>query len=282
LPPRLAAVCPGGYTTNYTVSTRVATNHPNDWVVTDNATGLMWKECPEASGQTAGNGTCSNEAVAMTWADAVAAANGSSYAGYSDWHLSNINELRSLVDRGCFNPAINDSKFPQLGQGSYNYYYWSSTTYGLHSDKAWYVYFNYDGETQAVDKVSARSVRLVRGPQSLDNFDSTKPVATTNAASSITATDATLNGTASDGGAATTAEFEYGTTASYGSSVAAAPATIAGSTAVSATLVGLTCGMTYHFRLDATNNAGTSNGADQTFTTVICNDVIFRDDFETH
>ncbi|HZL27849.1 MAG TPA: IPT/TIG domain-containing protein [Acidobacteriaceae bacterium] len=99
------------------------------------------------------------------------------------------------------------------------------------------------------------------------------PAATTGAATSITGTGATLNGTVNDDGVATTVAFEYGTSASYGTSVAAttpAGGTLSagsGSTAASVDLTSLTPGTTYHFRVDATGNGVTVNGSDATFTT---------------
>lgn len=99
------------------------------------------------------------------------------------------------------------------------------------------------------------------------------PTATTNAASALTATSATLNGTVTSGGAATTVTFDYGTTASYGSTAAYAGNPLAGTAtnaSVPAALTGLTCNTLYHYRVRATNSAGTTNGSDQTFTTPVC------------
>ncbi len=64
--------------------------------------------------------------------------------------------------------------------------------------------------------------------------------------------------------------FEYGPTSAYGSRTPTQSLPTA-STAqtVSAQLPGLSAGTTYHFRLVATNAGGTTNGADQTFTTTI-------------
>ncbi|MBK8323910.1 MAG: right-handed parallel beta-helix repeat-containing protein [Betaproteobacteria bacterium] len=96
------------------------------------------------------------------------------------------------------------------------------------------------------------------------------PTATTSAASAITSTGATLNGNVNDRGAATTVTFEYGTTTSYGTSIAATPATVAagaGNVAVAATLAGLAPSTTYQFRVRGTNSAGTTLGANQSFTT---------------
>ena len=95
------------------------------------------------------------------------------------------------------------------------------------------------------------------------------PFATTLAASAIQPESAVLNATVNAVGADTTVNFDYGTTTAYGSSVTATPASVTGTTtttAVSAALDGLIPGMTYHFRLRASNENGTSLGADMTFT----------------
>jgi|GEM_PF-1164116 len=107
-----------------------------------------------------------------------------------------------------------------------------------------------------------------------------KPTATTSAGTSPTGTGETLNGSVNDNGAITTVGFDYGTSTAYGSSAAATTnATIpagSGSKAVSVILAGLKCGgITYHFRVNATNSAGTSNGSDLTFTTAtVCPAVV--------
>ncbi len=100
-----------------------------------------------------------------------------------------------------------------------------------------------------------------------------KPSVTTNAATTVTATGATLNGTVSSNGASTTVTFDYGLTTSYGSTVTAVQSPLASGasrSAVSATLTGLTCGTLYHFRAKGVNNSGTTNGGDLTFTTSAC------------
>jgi hypothetical protein len=74
-------------------------------------------------------------------------------------------------------------------------------------------------------------------------------------ATSVTATSATLNGTAVG---ATTASFRYGTTSAYGVEV---PATIAADGSAQAT-ISVTPGTTYHFRIVA----DTGEGEDKTFT----------------
>ena len=91
----------------------------------------------------------------------------------------------------------------------------------------------------------------------------------TGSATSVTTTTATLNGTVDPNGRATTWYFEYGTSTSYGSKTAEKSAGSGTSTTgVSAPVSGLTRGRLYHYRLVATSDAGTSRGADQTFSTV--------------
>ena len=96
------------------------------------------------------------------------------------------------------------------------------------------------------------------------------PLVSTGSASSITQTAATLNATVNPEGTATTYQFQWGPTGTYGYH---APATYvsAGSDstahAVSTPLSGLAPGTTYHFRIVAKSAAGTSKGTDQRFTT---------------
>ncbi len=96
------------------------------------------------------------------------------------------------------------------------------------------------------------------------------PTAITNAATSITSSGATLNGTINAKGASTTVTFEYGTTTNYGTTVTADPSIVTGSsaTSVSYSLSGLTAGTTYHYKVVGVNASGTTNGDDMTFTTL--------------
>jgi hypothetical protein len=101
------------------------------------------------------------------------------------------------------------------------------------------------------------------------------PTVTTNAATGISSTGATLNGTVNDNGADTTVTFDYGLSApDYGTNVAATTGgTITagtGSTSVAKTLTGLTCNTTYHFRANGVSSAGSTNGLDASFTTSAC------------
>ena len=98
----------------------------------------------------------------------------------------------------------------------------------------------------------------------------TAPSATTDAASSVTATTAQVNGKVIAHGAATAYVFEYGTTTGFGQ-IAPLPSGNAGSgTAslpVTASLSGLAPNTTYVYRLVATNSQGTTTGPVMQFGT---------------
>src|SRR5205807_356900 len=95
------------------------------------------------------------------------------------------------------------------------------------------------------------------------------PSTTTSAASAIGSAGATLNGLVNPQGVATTYQFQWGAGTSYGQT--SASASLSADTvdhAVSLDLTGLTPNTTYHYRLAASGNAGSTTGADQTLTTV--------------
>ncbi len=95
------------------------------------------------------------------------------------------------------------------------------------------------------------------------------PVGTTQSATNISSSGATLNGTVNPNYLSTTITFEYGTTTGYGSTVMASQSPITGSSGmiVSSDISGLTGGTTYHFRVKAVNSLGTVYGDDMSFTT---------------
>ena len=95
------------------------------------------------------------------------------------------------------------------------------------------------------------------------------PTATTGAAVSIGHSSATLRGRVNPKGAKTSHYFEYGLTAAYGNRTASRTLAAGNRTrTVSAGLTGLQPGVTYHYRLVATNANGTDLGNDRTFTTL--------------
>jgi len=102
-------------------------------------------------------------------------------------------------------------------------------------------------------------------------FTLAAPTASTVAASNITTTTATLNGTvdalSANANYPVTVHFEWGLTAAYGNSTPNQVIT-GGSQAVSADIAGLSAALTYHYRVVATNADNTVNSTDATFATI--------------
>jgi alpha-tubulin suppressor-like RCC1 family protein/phosphodiesterase/alkaline phosphatase D-like protein len=134
-------------------------------------------------------------------------------------------------------------------------------------------------ETGESSPASGKTIRILlqAGGGGRSHFDRVRltalptnpPIVTTDAASSLTQTGATLNGTVNPLGQTASVSFSYGPTSAYGSTVTATPATISGSTAlaVSADLTGLPADSTWHYRVVAETAGGQVVGEDQTFTT---------------
>jgi uncharacterized repeat protein (TIGR03803 family) len=110
--------------------------------------------------------------------------------------------------------------------------------------------------------------KTIDGPQQTFTTLPLPPGVTTNSATSVASSSATLNATVDPNGAATYVRFDYGLDASYGNST---PAQAAGSAnspvSVSASLTNLEPNVTYHYRAVAINSGGSSSGSDQSFST---------------
>ncbi len=96
------------------------------------------------------------------------------------------------------------------------------------------------------------------------------PTSTTDAATAITTTTATLNGTVNPADQNTVVIFQYGLSEEYDGQITALQSPFSGteSVAVSANLSNLTRDEKYHFRVVATNSLGTTYGLDQFFMTM--------------
>ena len=90
------------------------------------------------------------------------------------------------------------------------------------------------------------------------------PFAVTSATTNMARFSARLNGSLYPHGLTTTVYFQYGTTTSYGFT----RHSTTGPQSVSANINGLASHTTYHFRIAATNSAGTTYSSDRTFTTL--------------
>lgn len=96
----------------------------------------------------------------------------------------------------------------------------------------------------------------------------TAPAASTNAATNLARTSATLNAHVTPHSSQTTFWFEYGDSSSFGSVTSFQSAGNNNtSNAVSAAVSGLNPATKYYFRVNAQNQYGTVNGSTQTFTT---------------
>lgn len=110
-----------------------------------------------------------------------------------------------------------------------------------------------------------------------DIYGTTAPTLTTEAASSLAVTTATLNGTitALGGANVTVSGFAYGTVSSLTTTIATTTGSGTASsvpTAITAAISSLTCATTYYFRPYATNSVGTGLGTIVSFTTSACPD----------
>lgn len=130
-----------------------------DGTVNHKSTGLMWMQC--SLGQVWAAGACENSVTVFTWKDALQATEevnlGGGYAGYTDWRLPDIKELESIVEQGCWAPAINLAVFP--GTASSNY--WSSSLFTSIAWRALAVRFA-SGTINFYDQDNEYMVRLVR------------------------------------------------------------------------------------------------------------------------
>ncbi|EIC23193.1 protein kinase domain-containing protein [Thiorhodovibrio frisius] len=149
-----------------------------DGTLTDLSTGLQWMRC--SLGQKWTGTTCAGSAVKMTW-DAIMP-NGQQktwpeFAGYSDWRVPTIDELKTLVycssgqpdywkvtNSACkghyVRPTIHLEAFPNTP----SICFWSASPPTNYSYGAWPVSFN-DGYVNLGNKSNGSAVRLVRGGQ---------------------------------------------------------------------------------------------------------------------
>jgi hypothetical protein len=142
-----------------------------DGTLTDTVNGLMWDQCSWGlSGSTCATGISS----LLTWPQALGAVvsanamnSGAGYKNHNDWRLPNKNELESLVNYSLFFPTIDTTVFPNNESDNY----WSSTSYMPFPGIVWIVDF-YFGNSDVGIGYYGNYVRLVRGGQPIDSFDS--------------------------------------------------------------------------------------------------------------
>lgn len=90
-----------------------------DGTVSDIRTNLMWMRC--SLGQQWTGSTCINEAEEYNHPNSVYTRKypTSNHAGYTDWRLPSLDELKSIIQASCQAPAVNRDVFPATPLGSY-------------------------------------------------------------------------------------------------------------------------------------------------------------------
>ena len=137
---------------NYTPNSRYTVS--SDGTVTDNDTGLMWKQCAEGlSGSTCTTGV----ADTLAWQAALGRATNSTFAEYNDWRLPDLEELRSIVAYDRHTPSINAATFPATG----GVIYWSSSPNVANGTDSLGINLNHGVDVSAA-RSATHQVRLVR------------------------------------------------------------------------------------------------------------------------
>ncbi len=138
-----------------------------DGTITDTRTGLTWEKLSD-------DDSVHDQDDTYTWDDAfafkVAALNGMTFAGHTDWRVPNVNELQSIASYGAVSPAVSAALSTACVADctvltcsctpASNF--WSSTTNQDNPIGAWSVGFA-DGSVYPFSKISENSVRAVRG-----------------------------------------------------------------------------------------------------------------------
>jgi hypothetical protein len=137
-----------------------------DGTVSDSVTGLMWEKISD-------DGSIHDKDTTYTWADAFATKiptlNSTSFAGYNDWRVPNMNELETLRNAGTFSVATYSAFNTGCAAActvltcscTASAVYWSSTTYAPNPTNAWIVNF-FDGFVLNPSKANIYYVRAVR------------------------------------------------------------------------------------------------------------------------
>jgi len=156
-----------------------------DGTVTDVKTGLQWMRCSQ--GQEWKGGNCVGDAARYGWKAAREAAETlnrhGGYAGYQDWRLPTIEELKTLIycstgqpktwndtkapcEGKYKSPTIDQAAFPNTPAGGWlaRGWFWSSSSYAGYPGGAWGVDFG-SGYVSYSGKGFDSHVRLVRGGQ---------------------------------------------------------------------------------------------------------------------
>lgn len=126
--------------------------------VTDLKSGLTWMRC--ALGQQWNGTDCSGVPLKPSWAGAFDRATElnrrGGYGGHTDWRLPALDELASLVEPRCYDPALDLASFPSSPITGF----WSATPHAS-GNHAMLVHFKYGGSYMG-NRDQTWALRLVR------------------------------------------------------------------------------------------------------------------------
>ncbi|TGK05645.1 DUF1566 domain-containing protein [Leptospira langatensis] len=146
--------------------------------IQDKSTGLYWQKCIypmkwDTSGSTsqckvptpAPSGNYLNSST-MTWSQATNATKKICTWYGANWRVPTIAELKSLVERSQYNPALNSIFDPGAAAGGSSGngipdFFWTSTVYGADVSYAWTVNFYYGYIYHTSAKVNSYYLRCV-------------------------------------------------------------------------------------------------------------------------
>jgi len=120
----------------------------NTNVVTDNLTGLLWTRDANIS------------FGIYWWTNGVAACSNLVYGGYSDWRMSNVKELLSLIDFGTASFLPSGHPFNNVANGQY----WTSSIYTPDPETYAWCFTFYNCQTYPLARNGAFPIWPVRGP----------------------------------------------------------------------------------------------------------------------
>lgn len=153
----IAQTCKMDTIPSTTPTTRFEIN--GDGTVTDELTGLMWKQCLEGQ---SGIDCTQESAQTFIWKvarqQAIDVNKNKNFAGHDDWRIPNIKELSSIVESECYEPAINLNVFPNMP----GKFVWSSTPFANGTNHAWGVDFSSGYAGYSFRDSADKLVRLVR------------------------------------------------------------------------------------------------------------------------
>lgn len=145
------AACPAEPQSNFDIS--------KPGLVKDTETGLTWMRC--SMGSEWENSACAGVPSRYEWKRGKQAVDEMNteggFGGYKDWRLPTLAELKTLINKQCFHPAIDSNTFADIQPTGY----WASDMSKAFPEAASIVHF-YHGEDYITSKTKTWYVRAVR------------------------------------------------------------------------------------------------------------------------